>query len=59
MSTNNVAVVLSTFLKLESEDGMALRPTWEVKDDGGMGMGAHVSLEKGYLMKHRDRTGEG
>lgn len=25
---------------------MALKPTWEVKDDGGMGVGAHVSLEK-------------
>lgn len=32
------------FLKLGSEDGMALKPTWEVKDGGGMGMEAHVSL---------------
>lgn len=51
MPAHRVAVSLSIFLKLGSEDGMALRPTWEVKNSG-MGVGAtgrvegHMSLER-------------
>lgn len=39
---NHVAVVVSVFLKLENENGMALKPTWEVKDDGN-GVRTHTS----------------
>lgn len=45
-SINKVAVVLSIFLKLRNDNGMALKPAWQVKEDGGMGLRAHVSLEK-------------
>lgn len=31
---------------------MALKPTWQVKDDGGMGLGAHMSLEKNGHPRH-------
>lgn len=54
VSTKLVAVVLSIVLKLGNEDDMALKPTWEVKDDGGMGVGTHVLGEECPSVTQRD-----
>lgn len=49
---NHVAIVLPIFLKSGNEDGVVLKPTWEVKDNGGMGVRTCV-LGEWPPMTHR------